>query len=443
MPEGLMLNTPRRIPLERRYKIDKNWPQQEDRAAAIKTNLCGSIEQDLGLIAQSSAFSILAHPSIERTRIASKEAAEEGPFDARLIEVTLRNAQLSYLIDEIILTFIEGRPMPLNELQERIKQITDREEIRLTLEEKYQEMLNVYEGDKKIQDLPEHLDDVFERHTDLPYHQDEDFRQCIATLKWLRLGIESGEITYDGECWPLKKRVTLLKLPFADIVFMISANAFSHYGTAEDLAERRAKKQEGKYEKTKQELRLEKLNRVFVPDISEADAALAKLPHRSLIRLGNLYNDLDETLLSIRHELKHVVDQQLLSDRPLFYTDSDPADSFRTALEIETTLLVSECSALSLSGDFSYTAFSRYYYAALTTLKKADGDQPSNKEAIDAFKRDWQAVLTFLKKEEEYLQKLTREEAVFLYHCIANSKTSKEVLKHLKHGLDYISSKAS
>ncbi len=201
-------------------------------------------------------------------------------------------------------------------------------------------------------------------------------------------------------------------------------------------------KQEGDYGKTAQEKRLERLRGLFSHELTEADVLLDKLPHRSLIRINNLYKDATEIALCIRHELKHALDQELLSELPLYrFGDPRPDYSFETAFQNETTVLVSECAALTLSGDLLHESIEKYYKGALETLVNIAGGDQHQIEATDRFKQDWEPVLAFLQEEDTYLRCLDEGAKLFLYHCLANSRTPKEVLRHLKNGLDYLSFK--
>lgn len=429
-------------PKQQRHPIDQQWAEQNDRAAAIQTNLRNSIKQDLELIKLDPNYHLLAEPNLKETKTGSREAALDGPIDARLIEVTLKNAQLSYFIDKIILSFIEQKPLSMEEFREYVKRITADSPIQSRLEKRYGRILDAYENDRKIRELPEHLEDVFRRYTDTPHFREGRLEDGIETLTWLRDGLESGEVTYDGEYLPIERRATLLKLPFADVIFVIANNAFAHYGTREDITERKRRKREGDYRKTEQEKRLERLRELFSRELTEADVLLAKLPHRSLIRVDKLHRGATEIALSIRHELKHVLDQGLLGDRPLYrYADPRPDYSFEVAFQNETTILVSECAALTLSGDLSHETIEGYYSHALEALINIAGDNRNYVKVTHKFKEDWEPILAFLQEEDAYLAQLDEGAKLFLYHCLANSRTPKEVLRHLKNGLDYLSFK--
>lgn len=437
------LDSRERIALRKqRHPLDQQWANQKDRAAAIEINLRNSIKRDLELMELDPHYSIIAEPDLQKTKSVSRDTALDGYIDARLIEVTLKNAQLSYLIDKVFLSFIEEAPMPAGAFRECIKRITSNDNIQSRLEKRYREILAAYERDRKIRELPEYLEDVFRRYVDTPHFRKGALEEGAETLEWLRRGLESGEVTYDGEYWPIERRATLLKLPFADVIFAISNNAFAHYGTKQDIAERKHRKQEGDYGKTAQEKRLERLRGLFSHELTEADVLLDKLPHRSLIRINNLYKDVTEIALSIRHELKHALDQELLSERPLYrFGDSRPDYTFKTAFQNENTVLVSECTALTLSGDLLHETIEKYYKGALETLIHTAGDDQHQIEATDRFKQDWEPLLAFLQEEDTYLRHLDEGARLFLYHCLANSRTPKEVLRHLKNGLDYVSFK--
>lgn len=425
-----------------RYPLDDRWADREDRALAIETNLRNSIRQDLEHMRLDPAYSIITEPDLQKTKTASRETALDGYIDARLIEVTLKNAQLSYLIDTVILSLIEHAPMPVDEFRECINRITSDNDIGSSLEKRYGGILDAYRNDRTMRELPEHLEDVFRRYADSPHFRKGELEDGAETLDWLRRGLERGEVTYDGEYWPIETRATLLKLPFADVIFAISYNAFAHYGTREDIAERKLRRQVGDYGKTAQEKRLERLRALFSHELTEADVLLDKLPHRSLIRVNNLHKDVTEITRSIRHELKHIVDQELLSERPLYrFADSRPDYTFETAFRNETAILVSECAALALSGDLLHKTIEDYYCRASETLLHIAGDDPHQIEAAARFKRDWEPLLAFLQEEDAYLRRLDMGAKIFLYHCLANSRTPKEVLRHLKNGLDYLSFK--
>ena len=148
---------------KQRHPLDQQWADQKDRAAAIETNLRNSIKRDLELMELDPHYSIIAEPDLQETKSTSRETALDGYIDARLIEVTLKNAQLGYLIDKILLSFIEQVPMPADEFRECIKRITSKDDIQSRLEKRYGEILAAYESDRKIRELPEYLEDVFRR----------------------------------------------------------------------------------------------------------------------------------------------------------------------------------------------------------------------------------------------------------------------------------------
>lgn len=471
-------------PLESKERIDLHWWDRANYKEAFTRSLVAFCEHDQDLIAKDREFSVIAGVSDRRLSEVAKKIQDqlgiEGIHARAEIIITLRNAQLSFLIDTVCLAFLQDRPMPLNEFESCLTHIVQSSKAR-ELSDIYREILNQYENDRIERSHEEPVADFIIRTADVgrivPDWEPRfpsDKERAGKKLKWMQAAIEKGELI--REFGPksnksIERDVALIKLPFIDVLVCEENNSqFNRFVLTKEAQSRGI---------------------TFPEDYGKApgpgalyrgDACIDYLGDRRAlitasfdsIGAGYTAEMLEEGVLQsfahVRHEIKHFIDKKIRDKKgtnlpDVFYypqgtypKDGRGVRTVEESIPFEAQYLLDEMRALCIDGRLIYQllpknsakndslepiSLSSYVRNSIQNLTHSTADGEECQQQIQTFQDSWQKVLDFLTEQSQVLGAITEEREyrfihLVLYHCLGTSETIEDALLRLRHALAWI-----
>lgn len=446
--------------------VDPNWWERTNAERALRSSLSAFFYRDAALLAEDPSFDAIIRPSRASTKLAVRSIVaqhEGGEVTSSVKEVfqVVKEAQLSFFLDEVTSAFCRDTPLSVEEFAGRTRTlfVTDRvyqEWLRI-----YEELLDLYQRDSMKRLETVNPEDVF-----LEYHRLNVIRpdwtvseptseeRMVHALRRLRQAVARNEVF--RTMGPKRGRdisadILLLRLPFIDLVIVDKGN--------DQLSNFRSTRSDQGDDASDASM-VQQLEALFP---GEAVVTERSIDHRWMIAWGPKYTIpgsdeerrelLCEDLAHLRHEIRHVFDKLVGTWKSNVmgayfpegvYPQGDRGEcSAEEAVLVEDECLVAEFKALCLDG--RQLSIKKYLNESIERIRAYAQIGVQDGERIRLFTAPWQELLAILEDHRSFFEELSsvtsqeaRRATLLLYHCVALVKSSDELPRRMLLAMEWL-----